>query len=90
MFVLVTNLFFFVLLTANLSITLATDQLNEQILDLLVYYILLHVSSTVVFIIRRSNFIIQHLANSHSVGDRPVHTWAPDDKLQSVTIPDAA
>jgi len=33
----------------------------------------LHVSSTVVLIIRRSNFVIQQLLSSHSLGGRPVH-----------------
>jgi len=33
---------------------------------------LLRVSSTVVPIVRRSNYIIQHLASSHNVGGRPV------------------
>ena len=33
----------------------------------------LHVSSTVVLIIRRSNCIIQHLVSSHPVVGRPVH-----------------
>ena len=32
----------------------------------------LHVSSTVVLIIRKSNCIIQHLVSSHSVDGRPV------------------
>jgi len=32
----------------------------------------LHVSSTVVIVIRRSNYIIQHLVSSHYVGGRPV------------------
>jgi len=32
----------------------------------------LHVLSTVVLIIRRSNCSIQHLVSSHSVGGRPV------------------
>ena len=49
-------IFFYVLLTVHLSIILATDQLNAQVLVLkYVYYILLHVSSTVVLIIRRSS-----------------------------------
>jgi len=35
------------------------------------------------------NCIVQYLVLSHSVGGRPVQTFAPDDHLQSVTIPDA-
>ena len=35
----------------------------------------LHVSSTVVLIIRRSDCIIQHLLSSHSVGIRQVHRF---------------
>ena len=38
----------------------------------------LHVSSTVVLIIRRSNCVIQHLVPSHSVGGRPVHGLRED------------
>ena len=49
----------------------------------------LHVSSTVVLTIRRSNFIIQHLVSSHSVGGRPVRTSVPDGQLKSVMISDA-
>ena len=69
----------------------AIDQLNAQILVLLVYYIPLHVSSTVVFIIRRSNCIIQHLVSSHcrwpsgAQVERSAHRTATN----SVTIPDA-
>ena len=45
----------------HLNIVLATDQLNAQILVLqYVYYIPVHVSSTVVLIIRRSNCIFQY------------------------------
>ena len=45
---------FYVLLTVHLSIILATDQLNAQILFFNKFNIPLHVSSTVVLIIRRS------------------------------------
>jgi len=47
----------------------------------------LHVSKTIVHIIRGSNFFItQHLASSHSAGGRPMHRccviqfWPPDDE----------
>ena len=50
-----------VLLTVHLSIRLVTDQLNAQIV-LYVYYILLHVSNTIVPIARRSNCIIHRTA----------------------------
>ena len=60
----------------HLSIILAIDQLNAQILFLISFYIPLHVSNTVVLIIRRSNCIIQQLVSSHSVGGRPVHRTA--------------
>jgi hypothetical protein len=51
----VTITFYYGLLTVRLSTILVTDQLNAQILVLhQVYYIPLHVSITVVFIIRRS------------------------------------
>ena len=36
----------------------------------------MHVSSTVV-LIRRSNYIIQHMVSSHSVGGRPMRTGPP-------------
>jgi len=51
----------------------------------------LHVSSTTVLFIRRSNCIIQHLVSLHSVGDRPVRrlTCAPEGHLQNVMIADA-
>jgi len=54
----------------------------------LVYYIPLHVSSTVVLIIRKSNCIIQHLVSSHSVGCRPVRSCAPDGIRRSKWPPD--
>jgi len=38
----------------------------------------LHVSSTVVLIIRRSNCIIHHLVSSQSVGGRPVRRLRED------------
>jgi hypothetical protein len=63
---------------------LAIDQLNAQMLVLQVYYIPLHVSSTVVLIIRRSNCTASGIVT--------VCRWpsgAPDGHLQSVTIPDA-
>ena len=52
----------------------------------------LHVSSTVVLIIRRSKLYYTASAIVTPVGDRPVH-WlredcAPDGHLQSVMIPD--
>jgi len=46
----------------------------------------LHVSSTVVLIINRTNCIIQHLVSSHSVGGRQVRTGRPPT---GVMIPDA-
>ena len=77
----------------HLSMILAIDQLNAQILVLLeVYYIPLHVSSTVMLIIRSSNCIILQLVSSHSslgIPNIPLSTRAPDGHLQSVTIPDA-
>jgi len=61
--------YFDVLLTVHLSIILSIVQLNAQILVLYyVYYIPLHVSNTVVFIIRRLHCIMQHLVSSNSVG----------------------
>ena len=54
-----------------------------------------HVSSTVVLIIRRSKlyYTASGSLSSHSVGGRPVHrlgeNCAPDGHLQSVMIPDA-
>ena len=50
-----THPLFYVLLTVHLSVILVTDQLNAQTLvSQYVYYIPLHVSSTIVLIIRRS------------------------------------
>ena len=53
----------------------------------------LHVSSTVVLIIRRSNLCYTTSGIVTSVGGRPVHMLredcAPDGHLQSVTLPDA-
>jgi len=73
---------FDIFLTVPLRIILAVDQRNAQILVLqYVYYIPLHVSSTVVLIIRRSNCIIQYLVSSHTVDGRPV------SHVQIVTIP---
>jgi len=83
--ILLTN--FDVLLTVYLSIILATDQLNAQTLIIKqVYYIPLHVSSTVVLIIRRSK--LYYTAS----GIVTLCRWpsgVPDGHLQSVTIPDA-
>jgi len=54
--------FFYVLLTVNLSITLGMTNLTQNCFILYVYYSLLHVSSKVLLIIRRSYFLlIQHL-----------------------------
>jgi len=53
----------------------------------------LHVSSTAVLIIRRSELYYTASGIITPVGVRPVHsplsTSAPDGHLQSVTIPDA-
>jgi len=49
-----------------------------------IYYVPLHVSSTVVLIIRRSKL---YYTASGIVG--PLSTCAPDGHLQGVTIPDA-
>ena len=49
----------------------------------------LHVSSTVVLIIRRSNCIIRHQVSSHSVGGRPVHRLRDDSPPTGAMIPHA-
>jgi len=65
---------------------LAIDQLNAQILVLLeVYYIPLHVSSTVMLTIRRSNYIIQYLVSSQVWWYQMLYNtiWPPDDEHNS-------
>jgi len=49
----------------------------------------LHVSSTVVLIIRKSKFDYTASGIITNVGGRPVHRLRDDGHLQSVTIPDA-
>ena len=92
-------MFFDVLLTVQLSTTLANNQLDAQFL----YFIIspLHVSSNVVLIIRRSNLInttsgIVTLCKwpSGAQVERELlcislSTCASDGHLQRVTIPDA-
>ena len=46
----------------------------------------LHVSSTVVLIIRGQNYIIQHLVLSHSVGGCPVHRLREDSQYIPVHV----
>ena len=79
--------FFKFLLTMHLSIILVTDQLNAPIIvSWWVYYTPLHVSSTIVPIIRRSK--LYHTAS----GIITVCRWpsnASDGRLQSVIMPDA-
>ena len=48
----------------------------------------LHVSSTVVLIIRRSKLYYTASGIITPAGGRPVSTCAPDSHLQSVMIPD--
>ena len=79
--------FFYVLLTVHLSIILVINQLNAQNLVLYeVYYMPLHVSSTVVLIIRRSKLYYTASGIITPVGGRPVRRLreycAPDGHLQ--------
>jgi len=58
-----------------------------------IYYMPLHVSSTMFSSSGGQNSITQRLVSSHTVGGRLVHsplsTCAPDGHLQCVMIPDA-
>jgi len=58
-----------------------------------VYYMPLHVSSTICSSSGGQNCIIQHLVSSHSVGGRPVHRLREDlctgRPPTGVMIPDA-
>jgi len=53
-----------------------------------IYYMPLHVSSTVCSS-SDQNCIIQHLVSSHSVGGRPVHRLCTGKLPTGVMIPDA-
>ena len=55
----------------NCLMLLVVNQLDAQ--NLVLYYIPLHVSSTMCSSSGGQNCIIQHLVSSHSVGGRPVH-----------------
>jgi len=80
-------IFFYVLLTVHFNVTLVNDQLDAQFIYFIIRLLqLLHVSSNIVVIIRRSNYI-----NTAS-GIVPLCKWpsgAPDGHLRRVTIPDA-
>ena len=68
------RVFFFFGLTVRLSIILVINQLNAQIpLLQQVYHMPLHVSSTVVLIIRRSKLYYTASVIITPVGGRPVH-----------------
>ena len=62
-----------------LPIFLVINQLNAQNLVLqYVYYMHLHVSSTMCSTSGGQNCVIQHLVSSHTVGGRPVHRLIED------------
>jgi len=78
---------FDVLLTVHLSIILAIDQLNAQILFYNKFIIFLYMFRALLCSSSGGqSCIIQHLVSSHSVGGRPVHsplsTCTPDGHLQ--------
>jgi len=69
---------------------LVNDQLDAQFFYFIIlFYSPLRVSSNVVLIIRRSNFINTSSGVVELSGESSLSTCGPDSYLQRVTIPDA-
>jgi len=94
------DFFFNVSLTVHLSITLASDQLNVQILNTFITILYMYMFRAISCSSSGGHFVLtQHLVSSLSVSDRPVHklrkkkssfsTCSPNGHLPRVMIPDA-
>jgi hypothetical protein len=91
--------FFDVSLTVHLSITLASDQLDAQIVNIFIAILYMYMFRAISCSSSGGQIVlIQHLVSSLSVNDRPVHrlrsncsfsTCVPDGHLLKVTIPNA-